>query len=229
MPQSAGETLECPITLEPIQAPVSTPCEHTFEKEALEVWLLENKVCPCCRKPLALTDLIDLGVREAEELPLVGERVEAVVHPDVDRYHWVYRNTLLGEKGRLDRGIKQAEIGFSVMMGCWVVSGMPTVISGMGILITFFPGIFPKVQTFFTSLFAGASLSSVFQATPVVTVIYLTFAVGLVLSLGAIAGLQGFQARGNACSRKKRFITEARERGSKDMPSSETCKVMLKK
>jgi hypothetical protein len=43
----------CPITLDVMQTPVRTKCEHIFELDALSKWVLEgNSLCPLCRRQL---------------------------------------------------------------------------------------------------------------------------------------------------------------------------------
>ena len=45
---------ECPITLQPMVAPVTTACGHSFEMSALEKHRTEgNRTCPICRERLA--------------------------------------------------------------------------------------------------------------------------------------------------------------------------------
>jgi hypothetical protein len=39
----------CPITLAPIQDPMTVRCGHTFESSAIRMWLRSSNVCPSCR------------------------------------------------------------------------------------------------------------------------------------------------------------------------------------
>lgn len=50
--EKAREKEICPITLEEIVDPVITPCGHTYERLAIEKWLLNHWECPVDRRPL---------------------------------------------------------------------------------------------------------------------------------------------------------------------------------
>lgn len=47
----------CPVTRESFVRPVSLPCGHNIEEDALRAWLSNNSTCPCCRAaiPAAIT------------------------------------------------------------------------------------------------------------------------------------------------------------------------------
>jgi hypothetical protein len=48
---------KCPITMEPI-SPITasvTSCFHTFDSEAIAVWLTNHRTCPQCRKPCVVS------------------------------------------------------------------------------------------------------------------------------------------------------------------------------
>jgi predicted Zn-ribbon and HTH transcriptional regulator len=52
------EDLSCPISSSPYQAPVITPCGHTFEGAPIRLELNRRNVCPLDRRPLTDGDLI---------------------------------------------------------------------------------------------------------------------------------------------------------------------------
>ncbi|CAK79521.1 unnamed protein product (macronuclear) [Paramecium tetraurelia] len=50
------ELAQCPICLMPIPIllQIITPCHHSFHKACLDLWLLNEKICPSCRTSLNL-------------------------------------------------------------------------------------------------------------------------------------------------------------------------------
>lgn len=52
-------TESCPITNCEILDPVSTPCGHVFEKEAIINWLTQHDICPICKKEFSTDIKID--------------------------------------------------------------------------------------------------------------------------------------------------------------------------
>jgi hypothetical protein len=48
----------CPLTLEIMEDPVMTRLGHSYERNALFLWLQKNQVCPLTRNPLKLSDII---------------------------------------------------------------------------------------------------------------------------------------------------------------------------
>ncbi len=46
--------LKCPITMQIMMEPVTCPSGHTFEREAIETWLLSSRTNPLTREPLTL-------------------------------------------------------------------------------------------------------------------------------------------------------------------------------
>ncbi len=74
----------CPITRNTMKEPVSLPCGHTFEKDALANWIRQKNECPSCRKPItggmtvnwSLKSLIDRSLnkttRENSNLHIVN-------------------------------------------------------------------------------------------------------------------------------------------------------------
>ncbi|KAJ1620922.1 hypothetical protein T492DRAFT_1074322, partial [Pavlovales sp. CCMP2436] len=64
---SAEPPCICPLTLEPPEEPVTTPCGHTFERAALDmhrtVANAGRTLCPLCRQPLGNQDVECFGLR----------------------------------------------------------------------------------------------------------------------------------------------------------------------
>mmetsp|Transcript_29575 Transcript_29575/g.69200 ORF Transcript_29575/g.69200 Transcript_29575/m.69200 type:complete len:234 (-) Transcript_29575:43-744(-) len=63
---SAEPPCICPLTLEPPEEPVTTPCGHTFERAALDmhrtVAHAGRTLCPLCRQPLGNQDVECFGL-----------------------------------------------------------------------------------------------------------------------------------------------------------------------
>ena len=51
----------CPITTEPPEVPVKTPCGHIFDRDAIVSWVVNNPTCPCCRAPVDENSLENLA------------------------------------------------------------------------------------------------------------------------------------------------------------------------
>ncbi|KAJ1632215.1 hypothetical protein T492DRAFT_990432, partial [Pavlovales sp. CCMP2436] len=64
---SAEPPCICPLTLEPPEEPVTTPCGHTFERAALDmhrtVAHAGRTLCPLCQQPLGNQDVECFGLR----------------------------------------------------------------------------------------------------------------------------------------------------------------------
>jgi hypothetical protein len=76
----------CPITRDLMIEPVISPDGYTFEKEAIERWLLqENGTCPVSRQPLKGTQLRkNLAIQECIQAEIVKPHLES--HSDVRRW-----------------------------------------------------------------------------------------------------------------------------------------------
>lgn len=59
--QKTAQELEalflCPISLSPLEDPVSDKCGHTFERKKIELWLQSKNTCPLCRKNITIGGL----------------------------------------------------------------------------------------------------------------------------------------------------------------------------
>jgi len=59
--QKTAQELEalflCPISLSPLEDPVSDKCGHTFERKKIELWLQSSNACPLCRKNITIGGL----------------------------------------------------------------------------------------------------------------------------------------------------------------------------
>lgn len=98
----------CPISQELMADPVSPLCGHTFEREIIEEWLLENPSCPVCReKPgttqhlrpnFALKSLIETYVKKRPLLRGTSQEYEeeALQPPVIEGER--KRSTRLAEK-----------------------------------------------------------------------------------------------------------------------------------
>lgn len=58
------DELKCSICHHPFLKPVSTEiCGHTFCKECIETWLLEQQTCPTCRRRVLMTNFQPITTR----------------------------------------------------------------------------------------------------------------------------------------------------------------------
>jgi hypothetical protein len=79
------ESLNCPITLQPMTEPVLAPDGHTYERNAIEGWLRQNGTSPQTRQPMRIEDLVPNRIVRAiidqqnqdESVLQVLERIES--------------------------------------------------------------------------------------------------------------------------------------------------------
>lgn len=75
----------CPITSEPIKIPSKSPCDHTFEKNAIETWLTNHSDCPVCRTKINLKELrpdptLEAAIASINSLIKIVDELKLVTH-----------------------------------------------------------------------------------------------------------------------------------------------------
>ena len=54
--------ITCSITLDVAYEPVTCPCGHLFDREAIRAWLIQHGTCPISRRPVMIADLTRCNV-----------------------------------------------------------------------------------------------------------------------------------------------------------------------
>jgi hypothetical protein len=75
------EQMICPVSQNIMINPVTTKCNHTFDKKMIEPWLQEHKTCPLCRSGVLLSDLKE-NIELCERMAMLSFKVN---QNDVDK------------------------------------------------------------------------------------------------------------------------------------------------
>ena len=85
----------CPITGELMKEPVSEPDGHTYEKNAIEKWVMKNGTSPMTRKNINISDLGLVDIKSEDHVFVASVLGKFMDHKKGDRKQNKWSNELL--------------------------------------------------------------------------------------------------------------------------------------
>ena len=109
IPPRIQALLTCPITQTMMVDPVQVDCEHAFDRQAIEKWLLGNKTCPVCHAKVTKV-VVERNLKEMLDVyappKLLPQNVQALSFEDLKKYAFDIARAAEADDGEDNKPIK---------------------------------------------------------------------------------------------------------------------------